>query len=218
MESFRLNLPLHVTPATHPVVHLAYWHIRLLAYLLMPSALSTDVIWAAKEIVTLLVQHPRLRSPLNHHFSSLVTATLLELSDVVKTRDDAATLLCQLHDKPFARSAWDGPVMAAYKIARPGTGSGTGTAGHNLRHLADLATSTTLDLAAAAAATAVAAGENNVAVVVESVETVEAVEEAPPVKYRMMGDYEDLGFDPRPILQQGYLNYFAPVERGLAAE
>ncbi|OIW24817.1 hypothetical protein CONLIGDRAFT_69375 [Coniochaeta ligniaria NRRL 30616] len=206
IESFRLNLPPSITPDTHPVVHLAYWHCRLLAYLLMPSALSTDVFWAAKEIVKLLVRHSRLRSPLNHHFSSLVTAALIKLSEVAKTHDEAIKLLRELHDKPFAQSAWDGAIMAALAetLTRPETSSGI--ASHNLQHLADLATATT-DLAAAAAA-AVATDDNTAP---------EEVEEA-PIKYRTMSDYEDLGFDPRPMLRAGYLNYFATGEAGLAAE
>jgi hypothetical protein len=210
IESFRLNLPLHITPGSHPVVHLAYWHCRLLAYLFMPSALSTDVFWAAKEIIKLLTQHPRLRSPLNHHFSTLVAATLIELSEVAKTRDEAIKLMRELHDKPFAQSAWDGAIMAAIseKVSRPETGSGIDS--HNLQHLADLATATT-DLASAAAGPATA--ENAAAA------SGEAVAEEPPIKYRTMSNYEDLGFDPRPMLQAGYLNYFPTTEEtGLAAE
>ena len=221
VESFRLNLPHHVTPGSHPVVHLAYWHCRLLAYLLMPSALSTDVFWAATEAVKLLLRHPQLRSPLNHHFSTLVTATLMELSDVSKTRDEALKLLRELYDKPFAPSAWDGAVSFAIaeKITRPGTSSG-GMNSHNLQHLADLATATTEIAAAAAAvhaaAEAVAGGGGDDA---PPPAVAEQAEEEPPIKYRTMSDYEDVGFDPRPMLQAGYLNYFPAVEGGsLAAE
>jgi hypothetical protein len=42
--------------------------------------------------------------------------------------------------------------------------------------------------------------------------------EEAPIKYRTRGDYEDLGFDPQPMLQAGYLNYFAAAEPGVAAE
>lgn len=211
IESFRLNLPLDITPGSHPIVHLAYWHCRLLAYLFMPSSLSTDIFWAAKEIIKLLKLHPRLRSPLNHHFSTLVTATLLELSEVAKTRDEAIKLLRELHDKPFAKSAWDEPIMAAIdeKLSRAEPGSGIDS--HNLQHLADLATATT-DLAAAGAnaATTTTTSENAAAE--------EAAEEEPPVRYRTVSNYEDLGFDPRRMLQAGYLNYFpAAGDAGLSA-
>jgi len=218
IESFRLNLPLHITPGNHPVVHLAYWHCRLLAYLFMPSALSTDVFWATKEIIKLLTQHPRLRSPLNHHFSTLVAATLIQLSKVPKTRDEAVKLLRELHDTPSAQSAWDSSIRAAVaeRLAQPET-TGSGIQSRNLQRLADLAAATT-DLAAAAVANAVATtNDSNPAQPVPEEHPVGG--EEPPVKYRTMSDYEDLGFDPRPMLQAGYLNYFPAVgEAGLAAE
>lgn len=222
VESFRLNLPAHITPGSHPIVHLAYWHCRLLAYLFMPSSLSSDVLWASKEIVKLLKMHPRLRSPLNHHFSTLVVATLLELSEVAKTRDEAIKLLRELHDKPFARSAWDESIMAAVaeQLARPEAGSSVDS--HNLQHLADLATATTTDVAAAATSapttTAAATATEDAAAAEEEEE--EVVAEEPPVKYRTMSNYEDLGFDPRPMLRDGYLNYCpaaATDEEGLGA-
>jgi len=222
IESFRLNLPDHVTPGSHPIVHLAYWHCRLLGYLLMPSSRSADVFWAAKQIVKLLVQHPRLRSPLNHHFSALVCATLMELSDVAKTADEAVKLLRELQDKPFAQSAWDGAIMAALaeKLPRPGTGAGGGDS-QSLQHLADLATATT-DLAAATAAAATAAAGEGTAVAAVTAEVVVEVVEEPPIKYRTLDNYEDLGFDPRPMLRAGYLDYFncltsvASMDAGMA--
>ncbi|KAB5583316.1 hypothetical protein GE09DRAFT_947411 [Coniochaeta sp. 2T2.1] len=224
VESFRLNLPHHVTPGSHPVVHLAYWHCRLLAYLLMPSALSTDVFWAAGETVKLLLRYPQLRSPLNHHFSTLVTAALIELSDVSRTRDEALKLLRELYEKPFAPSGWDGAVSFAIaeKITRPGTSSG-GMNSHNLQHLADLATATTEIAAAAAAAVHAAvegvAGDGGGDNPAPPAAAVEELGGEPPIKYRTMSEYEDLGFDPRPMLQAGYLNYFPVAEGGgLAAE
>lgn len=194
IENVRLNLPPHITPGSHTVVHLAYWHCRLLAYLLMPSALSSDVFWAAKELVNLLMEHPRLHTPWNHHFSALAAATLLEAAKGSKGRDEATKILKELHDVHFAPSAWDTAIKSkiAEKILRPGTSSGIDS--YNLQHLADLATATTELTSASSAAKENAPPENN---------------EEPPIKYRTANNYEDLGFDPRPMLQAGYLNYFA---------
>jgi hypothetical protein len=214
IESFRLNLPHSVTPSTYPVVHLAYWHCRLLAYLFMPSSITTDVFWAAKELVKELTRNRRLHSPLNHHFSALVAATVIELSQVAQTHDEAMKLLRELHDTPTAPSAWDSAIMAAVaeKLARPD--AATGTNSHNLQHLADLATATTELATGAAASNAVAAGEDAPAPAAD-----ESVADETPIKYRTMSNYEDLGFDPRPMLRIGYLNYFpATGDVGLSAE
>jgi hypothetical protein len=202
-ESFRLNLPAHITPGSHPVVHLAYWHCRLLAYLLMPSSLSMDVLGAASELVNLLIQHPRLRTPLNHHFSTLAACTLLELARVAKTRDEATIQLRLLRGAPFAQSAWDAAIKGkiAEVVTRPGTSSGVDS--HNLQRLAEMATAKS--------------GPPDASSVPYENDAAEDNEEA-PIKYRTRGDYEDLGFDPRPMLQAGYLNYFAAAEPGVAAE
>lgn len=231
VDSFRLNFPPHLTPTTYPVPHLAYWHCRLLAYLFTPSALSTDALWAARESLHVLTQHPLLRTPLNHHFSSLTAGVLLELAKVDRTRDEALKVLRDMVATPFSPSAWDNAIRA--KISdklRPVTGSG-GIDSQNLQHLADLATATT-ELAAAIApagtgpTTTITVTDNrpagdqqtpqhqeqqqDEALQDEQQQQQQAMEhQPPPILFRVKENYEDLGFDPRPMLQVGYLNAFS---------
>lgn len=216
VDSFRMNFPPHLTPATYPVPHLAYWHCRILAYLFTPSALSTDLLWAARESLTLLTQHPHLRSPLTHQFSSLTAWVLLELAKVDRTREEAIKVLKEMVETPFSPSAWDSSIRAkiAEKI-RPATSSG-GIDSQNLQHLADLATATT-ELAAAitpagtAPTTTITLNDNRPSTSDgQQQQQQQQQEQPPPILFRVKENYEDLGFDPRPMLQVGYLNAFNP--------
>lgn len=182
MEMWRADFPPDITPADFPVVHLAYWHCRLLAYLFMPSALATDIVWASKELVRLLVENPSLLSPLSHHFTCLASLSLLELTKVEKTREEATQLLKQILESHIAPSSWDSSIRD--KIAetvRPSTSSGAEVQG--LQHLADLAAATEVSTGAA-----------------PEIKT----DDVP--KFRTSDTYDDLGFDPRPMLRAGYLN------------
>ncbi|KAL2873276.1 Glucose-responsive transcription factor [Colletotrichum sp. CLE4] len=187
VEDFREDLPAHIEPDTYPVVHLVYWHCRLLAYLLNPSAKSTDVLWPSQELINLLIGHSQLITPLHHHFTVLAVLTLVELAKVDKTKEEATRLLGEFRDSSLPASVFDGLVRD--KIAdhlRPSTNTAAApppsameaAASQGLQHLADLAT-----LSSAA---------------------VEKTEEAPA--YRTAPGYEDMGFDPRPLLLVGYLN------------
>ncbi|KAF6812593.1 C6 finger domain-containing protein [Colletotrichum plurivorum] len=185
VEDFREDLPPHVDPATYPAVHLVYWHCRLLAYLLHPSAKSTDAIWPCRELIGLLVGHAQLITPLHQHFTVLVTLTLIELAKVDKTKEEATKLLAEFRDSALPASVFDGLVRD--KIAdhfrlstnvAPAPSAIEAAASQGLQHLADLAT-----LSSAAA---------------------EKAEEA--FTYRTAPNYEDMGFDPRPLLLVGYIN------------
>lgn len=189
MEDFRELLPSHIEPSTYPVVHLVYWHCRLLAYLLNPSAKSRDVLWPCRELVSLLIGNSQVVTPLHHHFTALVALVLLELAKVEKTREEATRLLSEYQDSSLPASVFDGLVRD--KIAdqlRPSdnvplapatTSAIEAAASQGLQHLADLAT-----LSSAAA---------------------EKAEEASA--YRTALSYEDMGFDPRHVLLIGYLNH-----------
>ncbi|OHW95997.1 C6 finger domain-containing protein [Colletotrichum incanum] len=187
VEDFREDLPAHIEAGLYPVVHLVYWHCRLLAYLLNPSARSTDALWPAQELINLLVSHSQLITPLHHHFTVLAVITLIELAKVDKTKEDATRLLGEFRDSSLPASVFDGLVRD--KIAdhlRPSTSAAAASApsameaaaSQGLQHLADLAT-----LSSAAADKA------------EGAHT-----------YRTAPNYEDMGFDPRPLLLVGYLN------------
>ncbi|KAI8628421.1 hypothetical protein F5Y19DRAFT_138750 [Xylariaceae sp. FL1651] len=183
IELFREVLPANIAPSTHPILNLVYWHSRLLSYLFQTNARSKDVFWACKESVGLLLANAQLLSPLNHHFFCLTTLSLLELSKVDKTQEEATSLLKDLLDFNLAPSTWDGVIrdrIAEY--IRPSTAQAA--TNRSLKHLADLATASEAD------ATKLENGTG-------------------PTTLRISTTYADLGFDPRAILHGGYLNVLA---------
>ena len=197
MEMWRAHFPGDIHPDVEPVLHLAYWHCRLLAFLFTPSSLLSDVLWAVKESVGLLTTHSQMISPLNHHFTSLVALCLIELANLKASEAEAKGLLNQLLEANIAPSSWDGPIRTKIRhTMRPLPNESTETtASQSLQHLADLA-----------AAEAPPAGVSNgvaapLAVMMPDQENMEDV-----LKFRTSDTYEDLGFDPRQMLCGGYLN------------
>lgn len=202
MEMWRADFPGDIPPNVQPVLHLSYWHCRLLAFLFMPSSLITDVTWAVRESVRLLTSHPQMVSPLNHHFTALTTLCLIEMTKVDKSREEATQLLSNLVDANISPSTWDDAIRARIRDAlRPSTSSvlAQTTASQSLQHLADLATSdggggsgggptpTSNGLPAGAPASSEKSSEKG-------------------PKFRVSDNYADLGFDPREMLRAGYLN------------
>lgn len=200
MEMWRADFPGDIPPNVQPVLHLSYWHCRLLAFLFMPSSLITDVTWAVRESVRLLTSHPQMVSPLNHHFTALTTLCLMEMTKVDKSREEATQLLTNLVDANIAPSTWDEAFRARIRDAiRPSTSTAAQTtASQSLQHLADLATSTEMG-----------AANNNIEAssAAADVPLAERAERGP--KFRVNDNYEDLGFDPRDMLRTGYLHAFS---------
>ncbi|KAF3054914.1 hypothetical protein GL218_07300 [Daldinia childiae] len=183
IELFREILPQSLTPASHPVLHMVYWHCRLLAYLFQTNAKSSDILWPCKETVGLLLTNTQLLTPLNHHFFCLVALSLLELAKVEKTRDEATSLLKQLLDSNLAPSTWDAVIRDRIsEHIRPSTAQDA--ANQSLQHLADLATAT------------------------ES-EAPKQEKSSDSVSLRTSDSYSDIGFDPRILTRGGYLNVLA---------
>ncbi|KAI1124722.1 hypothetical protein F5Y10DRAFT_22866 [Nemania abortiva] len=183
IELFREVLPASITPSTHPILNLVYWHSRLLSYLFQTNARSKDVIWACKESVDLLLSNTALLSPLNHHFFCLTTLSLLELARLDKTREEVIPFLKDLLEHNLAPSTWDGIIRDRItERLRPSTAQSA--ADQTLQHLAELATASGADAAKPEGGTE-------------------------PVVLRTSTTYTDLGFDPRPILNIGYLNVLA---------
>lgn len=196
MEMWRADFPGDVPPNIQPVLHLSYWHCRLLAFLFMPSSLITDVTWAVRESVRLLTSHAQMISPLNHHFTALTTLCLLEMAKVDKSREEAIQLLNNLVDANISPSAWDETIRTKIRhILQPANAQAT--ASQSLRHLADLATST--NGGSAANTNNFSGGSDGV-----SEATPERTADGP--KFRVSDNYADLGFDPREMLRTGYLN------------
>ncbi|KAK8855795.1 transcriptional regulatory protein [Apiospora arundinis] len=190
MELFREVLPAAITPALYPILHMVYWHCRLLAYLFQTNAKSSDILWPCKESVALLTANAQLITPLNYHFFSLTTLTLLELKKVEAVREEAIEYLKELHNCNLAPSTWDETIRARIaehiETTPPQSTSMEATASQSLQHLADLATATELD----------------------AIKTDKDAPE-PPLSLRTSDNYDDVGFDPRSITRGGYLNVLA---------
>lgn len=124
IENFREDLPDHVDPLTYPVVHLTYWHCRLVAYLLDESAGPLDVIWPCREMVSLLAVVPQLSSPFQHHFRALAMLALAELSRIDKTREEASQLMAALRHLPVPINSWNDLVGDRFMdiLAQAGNG------------------------------------------------------------------------------------------------
>ncbi|KAI1502100.1 hypothetical protein F5X99DRAFT_167706 [Biscogniauxia marginata] len=183
IELFREVLPPNITPSTHPILHLVYWHCRLLAYLFQTNSKSADILWPCKESANLLLTNTQLLSPLNHHFFCLTTLTLLELVKVDRTRDEANPLLKELLESNLAPSTWD--TVIRDRIAeslRPSTAQAA--ASQSLQHLADLATAS-------------------------ETEAVKSETNGEPATLRTSLNYADVGFDPKALTRGGYLNVLA---------
>jgi hypothetical protein len=195
VEELRLQLPDSITTDARPVVHLAYWHVRLLAYLLSPASFAKDFLWACTQSTELLLANANLSSPLNHHFTCLTGLCAAELSRSSKARDEGLSLVKSLMGSPIPPSAWDAAirdkiderVRQAVEI-----GSETSAADTGLQHLADLA----------AAKGSGSGGDASTAI-------------SDDFTLRKGDNYEDAGFDPRPMLRHGYLNIIAPLDTAM---
>lgn len=137
IENYREDLPAHIEPASHPLVHLAYWHCKLLVSLLTPGATPAETMWPTKELVNLLFANTYLRSPLVNHFASLVAMSLAKLSKLESSREEATQLIKDIVEKPG--DVWDGIRDKLSEQMRP-TSSVEAAASQGLQHLADLAT------------------------------------------------------------------------------
>jgi len=134
-----------------PVLHLAYWHARLLSELISPDRRQRpiNILQATKNIIEILAASHDLLSPITHHFGTLAALGLAELQRFKETRDDAAKLTKTVLDYSIAPSPWNAALRdklaeQQQQQARPGTASsvvgGGGATGQNLQQLADLAT------------------------------------------------------------------------------
>ncbi|KAH8884643.1 hypothetical protein GQ53DRAFT_385721 [Thozetella sp. PMI_491] len=194
-QHFNEQLPPDATESTHPFHYLVYWHARIVSYLCSPEPNSKGLLEVCKGSVGLLVRAggANVATPLNHHFAALTSMALLELSTVENAREEALELLKHIADNTMPRSPYDGSVKdKILDRLRPTTTGSLNS--QNLQQLADLATA--------------ADGTKEAADSADSADTTEA-EAAPKAGGGSLPtSYEGLGFDPRPLLQAGYLNYF----------
>ncbi|KHO01668.1 C6 finger domain-containing protein [Metarhizium album ARSEF 1941] len=140
IENYREDLPAHIDAAAYPMIHLAYWHCRLLVTMLTPGATPKEIIWPTKELAHLLSVTPELKGPLSIHFVSLATMSLSKLAKTEATREDAVDMIKEIIDR-HSGGHWDGVKDKLADGLRPTSSSAAGTAAsQGLQHLADLAT------------------------------------------------------------------------------
>ncbi|KAF4122706.1 Fungal specific transcription factor domain [Geosmithia morbida] len=136
VENFREDQPAHVTPETHPLVHLGFWHCRILVALLTSGLHWTELMAPTRELVNLLSADADMRSPLTNHFGFLVALALSWLSRNEGSRDEALQLMRDLLERPGG--VWDSiRDRLADQASRPAPLTGDAA---SLQHLADLAT------------------------------------------------------------------------------
>ncbi|ATY65054.1 Fungal transcriptional regulatory [Cordyceps militaris] len=166
IENYREDLPARMDAGSFPLIHLAYWHCRLLVTLLTPGSTATETLWPTKEVTLLLLASPHLRSPLVNHYVSLAAMSLTTLSKSERTRDEALALAREIVE--VGGNHWAGVRDRLAEVTRPMSSSAAAdaaAASQSLQHLADLATAhegaappeSEAAAAAAAAAAAVAA-------------------------------------------------------------
>lgn len=141
IENYREDLPAHVDAAAYPMIHLAYWHCRLLVTLLTPGITPKEMMWPTKELAHLLSVTAEMKSPLINHFVSLATMALGELIKADATREEIIDIIRGIAEKPSG-GHWDGVRDKLTEFTRPKSSSGglDTAASQGLQHLADLAT------------------------------------------------------------------------------
>jgi hypothetical protein len=215
---------------TDPVLHLAYWHVRLLSELLSPERAqrAPNILQAAKNMIGILAGNHELLSPITHHFGTLAALGLAELqrSGDAAARDDAAKLARDVLDYSIAPSPWNAAVRE--KLAaqlRPATAAAAGAAknrNQNLQQLADLATAVDGSAAQPAAAAGegapkeeaqllAAVGNNGVGVAVQPADAGERVDESGN-ENAGGGGGDSAAPDVRALLRNGYLTCFEEPE------
>lgn len=103
MERFRESVDA-ILGSLH-VVHLAYWHIRLLLKRHTPGAEPIDLLGPAEIIARILNSSNAPFTPLTHHFAALAALTLCEVADVPDVRDVARQGIKELQDALDQRRA-----------------------------------------------------------------------------------------------------------------
>ncbi|PHH51040.1 Glucose transport transcription regulator RGT1 [Ceratocystis fimbriata CBS 114723] len=221
-ERFREDLPPEFTPATHPTLFLVYWHARLLAHLLDLRVTAGTLVWPCRELVAIITspmhaEHNALLTALTRHaivLTSLVlrllersgrtpvaeeaTRLVLDLTtsagwavDMVRVTvdaGDAAAAAAAAAEAPDCREQ-QGKEESREAVSSSVAGSGLASASLPLKIMANITDTS----------------DKNGTVLAETLPQ-ESKVATPHVTY------ENLAFDPRPMLQAGYLA-FARKER-----
>jgi hypothetical protein len=135
LQDYREDILPQVEPTSYPLVHLGYWHCRLLVMLLTPEATQTEILWPTKELINLLSVNADMRNPLANHFGFLICMALSKLSKLDRSHEEAVQLTKEILEKQGI--VWDSIKDKVTEQMRPTSSSGDAA---SLQHLADLAT------------------------------------------------------------------------------
>ena len=137
LERFRESI--EVVWGSHSLLHVAYYHVKLLTLRHNSSSEPRQLLEPALRMVTMLDHSSMPITPLNHHFAALALITLVDLADIEETHQEAWRGIQQLSEALRQRRGlatredsvgWDSAIKDLIS-KRAGDG--------NLQHLAELA-------------------------------------------------------------------------------
>lgn len=153
LERFRESIDSAWSPTS--VVHVTYYHVKLLALRHNATTDPLHLLDPAQRIAAFLENPMTPITPLNHHFAALALVTLADLTEVKETQDDAwkgIEKLMEALDKRRAISSredsfgcgWDRAIKELIERRKQARFSSSGSEGPNgqhgsLQHLAELA-------------------------------------------------------------------------------
>lgn len=154
LERFRESVDSRL-PRMSDLVHLSYWHVRLIVSSLTSSTNPLEIAVPATQVAMILNSASPNITPLNHHFAALAALMLVELLNVEETRavaqkgieDLAEALYEERGSKPGEEGArWNSAIRELVsKTRRPVRDAAQSRAPHpdhtadGLQHLADAA-------------------------------------------------------------------------------
>lgn len=134
------------------LVHLSYWHVRLLVLRLTSSTAPHELLAPATKMASILNSMHTTITPLNHHFAALAAMTLVELCEFEETRASAEKAIRDIVEALGMRrglmsredsAGWDSAIRELVTRKRSSRTGGDDAArpGSGLQHLADAAVS-----------------------------------------------------------------------------
>jgi hypothetical protein len=145
LERWRETLPVTVfPPSSPPTVLMCYWHVRILSELRLPDPDNSQLLEAATNIVTIVMQNAQAINPITNYCTEIACSALVDLMGEESTRESADITLKSLIESntllPGFVSAMREKINQKQHVG--GENSATETAELSLRRLADLATAT----------------------------------------------------------------------------
>lgn len=198
-ESVRWQFPAELDDAREPGLHLAYWHFRLLAQLFSPCWSPGLSLQCCRNLVRLLMGNALMINPLTHHFVSLCSLVLMELSKVenVTVREEATKLAKDLIDYDIAPSPWNVVVRAMLGEKTPSPSLTSSETSQTLQTLAELAAS--VEGTAPLSSEAPTTGQNEVPTQVQEQNPAPAADTAAEtLKEELLDSIKGLGDEPQP--------------------